>query len=169
MDALCSWCVDSYKKSAGLARVLKAYQWNEKTLKGMHLAESLRLVWWLPRQPGITLILHKYHFRRSKTKTKGPNSDLYHHPTISSNFIQTNKRFQQSVYTVGPLTIHKKGKKNKNKMQFLVWFGHFNNSERITQVASNCKSLRFFKASRSNEDHTRTVKRGGSDVVQVTF
>lgn len=39
-----------------------------KDTQRMHLAESLRLVWWLPRQQGITLILHKYHFRKAKNK-----------------------------------------------------------------------------------------------------
>lgn len=63
------------------------------------------------REPEVGVVTAKttrYHtnstqvsLQKSK-KQKGPNSDLYHRPTISSNFIQTNKIFQQSVYTVGP-------------------------------------------------------------------
>lgn len=65
--------------------------------RGRVLAESLRLVWWLPRQQfNIRLILRKYQFRKTK---KGPNSDLYH-PSPHSH---TNYNiFQQSVTQWSP-------------------------------------------------------------------
>lgn len=65
------------------------------------------------------------------------------------------KIFQQSVYTVGP-----PHNSQKRKHNFGFHSVSFNNSERITQIASNLKYLkRFLKASRASEDQTSTVKR----------